>query len=145
MSLMAALWALRREQRAARRLLGATSRRELQRYALCGVAMTVHHGTGLAAMCRVNYTTAMLFTAAKLPSVMLAGVVVNPTASRPAPAAFVSAVCVGVGLALFGIAESGMAPRFSTSGLLFIAANLVLGAGVFNFQQRVLHSGACRK
>lgn len=145
MALMAAIWALRRGQRAARKLLEATSRSELRRYALCGCAMAVHHGTGLAAMCRVNYTTAMLFTAARLPSVMLVGALVNPTASRPAHAAYVSAVCVGVGLALFGLAESELAPRFSNSGLLLIAANLVLGAGVFNLQQRVLQSGACRQ
>lgn len=114
-------------------------------FAVCGLAMALSHGCGLAANVCINYTTAMLFTSARLPTVLLLGPLVaragnDGGAGRScAPAAaHLAGACVMLGLLLFGLAESRDSPRFSLAGLGFVAANLVFGAFTFNFQEQVL-------
>merc|ERR1711920_202364 len=53
-----------------------------------------------------------------------------------------AALCVFVGLALFGAAERRGSPRFNAVGLVFVALNLVLGAVTFNLQQRLLQNAS---
>lgn len=111
---------------------------ELLHFSLCGVTMVLSHGIGLAAYLRINYTTAMLFSSAKPPTVMLMGALVN-RGSQTTCDSYLAAMGVTLGLCLFGLAEKRDAPRFSTLGLLLVALNLGLGAVSFNLQQRVLH------
>ena len=40
---------------------------------LAGLSMTVSHGAGILSYLHVNYTTAMIFKSAKVPSVVIAG------------------------------------------------------------------------
>eukprot|EP00933_Yihiella_yeosuensis_P038188 TRINITY_DN32132_c0_g1_i1.p1 TRINITY_DN32132_c0_g1~~TRINITY_DN32132_c0_g1_i1.p1 ORF type:complete len:369 (+),score=38.77 TRINITY_DN32132_c0_g1_i1:44-1150(+) len=115
--------------------------KEAQSFALCGLAISASHGAGLAANVRVNYTTAMLFTSVRLPAIVLFGTLLPAQGSRQAQtpcAAHIWAFCVAAGLVMFGFAEQRDAPRFSTSGLFLIAINLILGAGTFTLQQRML-------
>jgi len=107
-------------------------------FVLCGFTMMVSHGLGLMAYMHVNYTTAMLFGAAKLPLVLLMGRLLNRGDAVPSSAHF-AALCVAVGLAVFGAAERRGAPRFDAIGLVLVALNLALGAVTFNLQQRLLH------
>lgn len=128
----------------ARRLL-VVRREELVRFFICGIAMAVSHVAGLSACVRVNYTTAMLFGSAKLPSVMIIGAVLNAARGHgqkqqrnPPWQAYALSLCVTAGLVAFGLAERRDAPRFSTVGLLLVALNLCLSSVTFNLQQRVL-------
>ncbi|CAJ1364030.1 unnamed protein product, partial [Effrenium voratum] len=45
--------------------------------AIAGLSMTVSHGCGILSYLYVNYTTSMVFKSAKVPSVLLAGRVLN--------------------------------------------------------------------
>lgn len=119
---------------------------ELLRFGVCGLAMVCSHGAGLAAYIHINTTTAMLFSSARLPTVIVAGAFLLKQKKAPPLATHLAALCVAVGLSLFGFAERRDTPRFSTAGLTLIAANLCLGAVTFNLQQRALHmAGASRK
>lgn len=109
------------------------------RYILCGVMMSVSHGAGLAAYCWINYTTAMLFGSAKLPSVMLVGAFLNRGASASGRA-YGMALSVALGLCVFGFAEQRDAPRFNAVGLFLVAINLCLSSVTFNLQQQILHN-----
>lgn len=134
------LWrAMSKGPRAALHLLLATQGDELVLFATCGLAMAVSHGAGLAANVRINYTTATLFSSARLPSVLLVGAVMHQAKHTP-PTAHLAAVCVMIGLTIFGLAERMSSPRFSVIGLALVALNLVLGAFTFNLQQRILHA-----
>lgn len=102
--------------------------------------MAASHGTGLAACTQINYTTAMLFGSAKLPSVLVAASVFSGCSGRPRPPlrAQMAAIVVTFGLCCFGLAEQREAPRFSSLGLTLVATNLVLAAGTFQMQQQCL-------
>lgn len=103
--------------------------------------MACSHGMGLAAYMHVNYTTAMLFSTIRLPSVLLVGGLVSSFQRRGSPTpcrAYSASMVAAAGLAIFGLAERREAPRFSTRGLLLVAGNQALGAVTFNFQQRIL-------
>lgn len=141
-------WACLRGPRAALRLaLAAAGGSRGARFAACGVAMVVSHGAGLAAYTHVNYTTAMLFSSSRLPAVLFVGSIVQRRGGRRRPPcrAYAAALCTTLGLALFGIGEKRVAPRFSNTGLVLVAANLVLGAFTFNLQQRALQRAGSGK
>lgn len=121
---------------------GASSKDEAVRFALCGAAMAVSHGSGLAAFVYVNYTTAMLFSSARLPSILIVSSLLrSKSCHTPAPPcmAHIAGLVVAFGLVVFGLAEKRDTPRFSAIGLLCVFANLALGAGTFYLQQRTLH------
>lgn len=108
------------------------------RFILCGILMAASHSAGLAAYCFINYSTAMLFSSAKLPSLMLVGALFHRPNHQNRKAYLMSA-CVALGLGLFAIAEQRDTPRFNAFGLFLVALNIALGSVLYNVQQRILH------
>lgn len=120
-----------------RSVMGTVASGKAWRAAYCGVSMAASHSAGLAATVRINYTTAMLFGAIRLPTIMFAGSFLNPHTKATCKAYLFSLVTTA-GLCLFGIAERRDSRHFELSGLALVAANLCLGALTFNLQQRAL-------
>lgn len=107
------------------------------RFVYCGVLMTLSHGAGLWANLHINYSAATLFSAARLPMVLLVGAVVHQN-GRVTPLAHLFAMETMLGICIFSFAERRDSPRFSVQGLLLVAVNLLLGSFTFNYQQKVL-------
>jgi len=87
-----------------RSVMGTVASGKAWRAAYCGVSMAASHSAGLAATVRINYTTAMLFGAIRLPTIMFAGSFLNPHTKATCKAYLFSLVTTA-GLCLFGIAE----------------------------------------
>lgn len=128
---------------AAKRMQKMFGRAECARFIVCGVSMAASHGAGLGANCRINYTTAMVFSAAKLPTVMFVGLLIQRNDARTPTSSYCASLIVALGLYAFGCAESREAPQFNRLGLVLVAANLGLGAITFNLQQRALRTRSC--
>jgi len=107
---------------------------------LVGTSMTVSHGCGVVSFVHINYTTAMLFKSAKVPAVMLGGMVINQ--QRPRRSELCWAILLTVGLLLFGLGDRMESPRFSAIGILLVAGNLCGSSITSNLQQRVLQRDA---
>jgi len=107
---------------------------------LVGTSLTVSHGCGVASFVHINYTTAMLFKSAKVPSVMLGGMVINQ--QRPGRSEVFWAITLTLGLFLFGLGDRMESPRFSVIGILLVVGNLCGSSITSNLQQRVLQRDA---
>ncbi|CAK0831199.1 unnamed protein product, partial [Prorocentrum cordatum] len=77
-----------------------------------------------------------IIKSAKVPSVMLGGVLVNR--ARPSPAERCWAAAMMLGLVLFGLGDRLESLRFSLFGVLLLLVNLVGSSATANLQQRAL-------
>eukprot|EP00434_Breviolum_minutum_P040005 symbB.v1.2.035540.t1/scaffold4809.1/size34500/3 len=106
---------------------------------LAGLSMTVSHGAGILSYLYVNYTTAMIFKSAKVPSVVLVGRWINQSQTS-ASHELLWAICMMIGLLLFGVGDGLESARFTFFGLVCIAINLAGSTLTANLQQSVLQS-----
>ncbi|CAE7505527.1 UTR2 [Symbiodinium pilosum] len=104
--------------------------------AVAGYAVPVSHGCGILSYVYVNYTTAMVFKSAKVPSVLIGARLVNKTATTARELLW--AFCMMIGLLLFASGDVRESARFTPLGLLLIAVNLVGSTLTANLQQVVL-------
>eukprot|EP00746_Dinoflagellata_sp_MGD_P098061 gnl/MRDRNA2_/MRDRNA2_39428_c0_seq2.p1 gnl/MRDRNA2_/MRDRNA2_39428_c0~~gnl/MRDRNA2_/MRDRNA2_39428_c0_seq2.p1 ORF type:complete len:285 (+),score=39.54 gnl/MRDRNA2_/MRDRNA2_39428_c0_seq2:1-855(+) len=107
---------------------------------LAGISMTVSHGCGVAAFVHINYSTAMVFKSAKVPSVMVGATCMNR--QRPSIAEQLWAFLMMLGLILFGLGDKLESPRFSAVGVFLITVNLIGSSLTANLQQRVLQGSS---
>ncbi|CAK9110446.1 Adenosine 3'-phospho 5'-phosphosulfate transporter 2 (PAPS transporter 2) (Solute carrier family 35 member B3) [Durusdinium trenchii] len=105
---------------------------------LAGLSMTVSHGAGILSYLEVNYTTAMIFKSAKVPSVVLGGRWINKNQTMSHEMFW--AICMMIGLLLFGLGDGLESARFTGFGLVLIAINLAGSTLTANLQQKVLQS-----
>ncbi|CAE7798766.1 UTR2 [Symbiodinium sp. CCMP2456] len=108
--------------------------------AIAGLAMTVSHGCGILSYIYINYTTAMVFKSAKVPSVLLGARWINKTALTARDLFW--ALCMMSGLLLFALGDGLESARFTVLGLVFIAVNLAGSTLTANLQQSVLQPSA---
>ncbi|CAE7704484.1 Slc35b3 [Symbiodinium sp. CCMP2592] len=108
--------------------------------AIAGLAMTVSHGCGILSYIYINYTTAMVFKSAKVPSVLLGARWINKAALTARELFW--ALCMMSGLLLFALGDGLESARFTVLGLVFIAVNLAGSTLTANLQQSVLQPSA---